>query len=114
MVDTPTSWTFLSNHAHVLLCIAQEPEARLRDVAQRVGITERAVQKIVGELEDAGALTRLRDGRRNLYMIHPECPLRHPVEHHQTVSRLLALVLTPAQLRNVQRRNRALELATGS
>jgi predicted transcriptional regulator len=113
-VDTPSGWTFLSNHTHVLLCIAQQPDARLRDVALRVGITERAVQKIVGELEDAGALTRLREGRRNLYVIHPECPLRHAIEQHQTISKLLALVLSPAQLRNLQRRNRALELATGS
>ncbi len=113
-METPSSWTFLSNHTHVLLCIAQEPDARLRDVALRVGITERAVQKIVGELEDAGALTRLREGRRNLYMIHPECPLRHSIEQHQTIGKLLALVLSPTQLRNLQRRNRALELATGS
>jgi predicted transcriptional regulator of viral defense system len=113
-VETSSSWTFLSNHTHVLLCIAQEPDARLRDVALRVGITERAVQKIVGELEDAGALTRLREGRRNLYLIHPECPLRHPIEQHQTIGKLLALVLSPTQMRNLQRRNRALELATGS
>lgn len=109
-MDAPNTWTFLSNHAHVLLCIAQEPEVRLRDVAVRVGITERAVQKIVGELEDGGALTRLRDGRRNQYVIHSDCPLRHPVEGHQTVGKLLALVLTPAQLRGLHRRNRALEL----
>lgn len=113
-METSSSWTFLSNHTHVLLCIAQEPDARLRDVALRVGITERAVQKIVGELEDAGALTRLREGRRNLYLIHPECPLRHPIEQHQTIGKLLALVLSPTQMRNLQRRNRALELATGS
>jgi predicted transcriptional regulator len=97
------SWTFLSNHAHVLLCIAADPETRLRDVAERVGITERAVQKIVSELEHAGALTRVRDGRRNSYVIHAECPLRHPIEQHQTVGKLLGIVLSPAQLRAVRK-----------
>ncbi|MFV8754846.1 helix-turn-helix transcriptional regulator [Nannocystaceae bacterium ST9] len=104
-----STWTFLSNHAHVLLCIAIEPEVRLRDVAERVGITERAVQKIVGELEAAGALTRLRDGRRNRYVVHLECPLRHPIEAHQSVGKLLGLLMTPAQLRALARRRRELE-----
>ena len=62
MVNGP-DWTFLSNHGHVLLCIAQEPEIRLRDVAERVGITERAVQRIVADLEEAGYLSRAREGR---------------------------------------------------
>ncbi len=101
-----SSWTFLSNHAHVLLCIACDPESRLRDVAERVGITERAVQKIVSELEDGGALTRIRDGRRNSYVIHADCPLRHPIEQHQTVGKLLAIVLTSAQVRAVRNRSR--------
>lgn len=100
------TWTFLSNHAHVLLCIGSDPESRLRDVAERVGITERAVQKIVSELEEAGALTRIRDGRRNSYVIHVDCPLRHPTEQHQTVGKLLSMVLTPAQIRAVRARSR--------
>ena len=100
------SWTFLSNHAHVLLCIASDPAVRLRDVAERVGITERAVQKIVSELEDGGALTRIREGRRNSYVIHADCPLRHPIEDHQTVGKLLGVVLTPAQIRAVRNRSR--------
>lgn len=100
-----SSWTFLSNHAHVLLCIANDPDIRLRDVAERVGITERAVQKIVSELEEGGALTRIRDGRRNSYVIHAECPLRHPIEQHQTVGKLLGVVLTPAQIRAVRNRD---------
>ena len=62
-------WTFFSNYAHVLICIAQEPTVRLRDVAEKVGITERAVQKIVTELEGAGAIERHREGRRNHYSI---------------------------------------------
>lgn len=86
-------WTFLSNHAHVLICLAEDAEMRLRDVAARVGITERAVQKIVADLEAAGVLTRHRDGRRNRYRIHPRRALRHPVEAHRTVGDLLQMVV---------------------
>jgi predicted transcriptional regulator len=85
-------WTFLSNHAHVLLCIAEDPEVRLRDVAVRVGITERAVQKIVSDLEHAGVITRTRDGRRNHYSIDDTRPLRHPIEQHRTVRALIDLL----------------------
>jgi DNA-binding MarR family transcriptional regulator len=86
-------WTFLTNHAHVLLCIAREPEVRMRDVAQQVGITERAVQRIVSDLEHAGYLHRSREGRRNRYEVQTELPLRHPIERHERVSSLLSLVL---------------------
>jgi predicted transcriptional regulator len=94
---TEPSWTFLTNHSHVLLCIAQSPELRLRDVADRVGITERAVQRIVSELEDAGYITRSRLGRRNMYEVHEQKPLRHPIEAHRDVSALLDLVRQPAE-----------------
>lgn len=96
VVRSPTSspaWTFLSNHAHVLLCIAHEPEARLREVAHRVGITERAVQRIVADLEEAGYLSRSREGRRNRYKVHPNLPLRHSLESHREVGVLLNLIL---------------------
>lgn len=89
-------WTFLTNHAHVLICIAGEPDMRLRDVAARVGITERAVQRIVADLQAAGVLTRLRDGRRNRYQINGDLPLRHPLEAHRTVNDLLTLVCDPS------------------
>lgn len=85
------SWTFLTNHAHVLICLAQEPEARMRDVAVQVGITERAVQRIVADLEEAGVITRVRDGRRNHYEVHREKHLRHSVEAHRTVGDLLSM-----------------------
>ena len=88
----PAGWTFLSNHAHVLLLLAEDPELRLRDLADRVGITERAVQKIISELESAAVLTRTRDGRRNRYTIHADRPLRHPVEAHRTVGDLIRMV----------------------
>ncbi|HEX8324995.1 MAG TPA: winged helix-turn-helix domain-containing protein [Tepidisphaeraceae bacterium] len=85
-------WTFLSNHSHVLLCLAADPAVRLRDVATRVGITERAVQNIVADLEAGGVVTRTREGRRNHYTIDPDRPLRHPVESHCTVRALLAML----------------------
>jgi len=88
-------WTFLTNHAHVLLCLTRDPEARLRDVAQLVGITERAAQRIVADLEAGGYLTRSRDGRRNRYEIHPAVPLRHPLERDHTVGEILSVLREP-------------------
>jgi hypothetical protein len=85
-------WTFLTNHAHVLLCLARSPELRLRDVAVEVGVTERAVQRIVADLEEGGYLTRRRSGRQNAYEINPEGPMRHPVEAHATVRTLIEMV----------------------
>lgn len=95
-------WTFLSNHAHVLVCLALDPDARLRDVALSVGITERAVQKIVTDLEEAGVLVRERAGRRNSYRLNLEVPLRHALESHKTVGTLLTLVLDRAGLKRVR------------
>lgn len=94
-------WTFLSNHGHVLICLARDPEARLRDVALAVGITERAVQKIVSDLEEAGVVERLRDGRRNRYRLHPDKPLRHPIEAHRSVGALLATILSPSAVKRL-------------
>lgn len=87
------AWTFLTNHAHVLLCVAQQPGMRMREVAQTVGVTERCVQRILTELEEAGYVTRAHQGRRNFYEVHTDLPLRHPAEQHQQVSALLSLVL---------------------
>src|SRR4051794_33741717 len=89
------AWTFLTNHAHVLLLIAEDPAIRLRDVAEKVGITERAVQRIVADLEAGAYLERRRSGRRNQYQVNRDLPLRHPVEAHRTVGGLLALILDP-------------------
>ena len=88
-------WTFLTNHSHVLICIVDTPEARMRDIADRVGITERAVQRILGDLEEAGYIQRVRIGRRNRYTVRKNLPLRHPLEEHRRVSALLGLVLDP-------------------
>ena len=91
-VSPTPPWTFLSNQSHVLICLYRDPLARLRDIAVLVGITERAVQRIVADLEEAGVITRRRTGRRNQYEIHPECHLRHAIEAHCTVGDLLRLV----------------------
>ena len=88
-----SGWTFFTNHAHVLVCLAGDPEMRLRDVGVEVGITERAVQKIISELEAGGVLERERQGRRNVYRILGKLPLRHPLESHCTVEGLLRFVL---------------------
>ncbi len=86
-------WTFLTNHAHVLVCIARDHRTRLRDIAQCAGITERAAQGIVSDLVEAGYLTRYRVGTRNLYEVHPDLPLRHPIEDGVVVGELLAPIL---------------------
>lgn len=93
MSEHRPGWTFLSNHAHVLLMIAKEPEIRLRDVAVQVGITERAVQRIVADLEAGNYIERERIGRRNRYKVHRELPLRHPIEAHRRISSLISLVV---------------------
>jgi DNA-binding MarR family transcriptional regulator len=84
------SWTFLSNHAHVLLCVAADPDRTLHDIAERVGITERGVQLILADLIAEGYLERERVGRRNHYKVHPEGRLRHPLEAHRRVADLVA------------------------
>jgi predicted transcriptional regulator len=87
-----SAWTFLTNHAHVLLSLAANPDATLREVAEQVGITERAAHRIVSELESEGALKRSRDGRRNHYEIRRDFPLRHPLERHRSVGHLVEMV----------------------
>lgn len=89
---TPTAWTFLTNHAHVLVCIHRDERARVREIAAAVGVTERAVLRILGELEAAGYVRVTREGRRNRYAVRGGAPLRHPLEAHRTVDDLLALV----------------------
>lgn len=91
--DLPASaWTFLTNHSHVLLCLAEDDMLRVRDIADKVGITERAVLKILSELESGGVLERKRDGRRNRYRILHRVPLRHAIEKHRTVGDLVTAV----------------------
>jgi Mn-dependent DtxR family transcriptional regulator len=89
------SWTFLTNHAHVLVCIAEEPDVRGRDIAAKVGITEHSVQAMVADLVAEGYVTRTREGRRNRYEVHRGAPLRHPLERDRTVGELLASLGRP-------------------
>ena len=96
---SPTGWTFLTSHARVLLCIAQDSGMRLREIGERVGVTERAAHRIVGELADAGYLTRERCGRRNRYTINSNLSLPDPVARRQRVGDLLALLTEPAPSR---------------
>ena len=86
-------WMFLSNHAHVMVALAADPDIRLRDVATLVGITERAVQQVVVDLEDAEVVVRTKVGRRNHYTINRAARLRHPLEADVGVGALLDLVL---------------------
>lgn len=102
-----STWTFLSNHAHVLICVTQDPEARLRDIAERVGITERACISIVSDLEMSGYLERERIGRRNSYKVFLDRPLRHPVEAPHTVGELVAAVAAPSASADAGRHIRA-------
>lgn len=102
--STKPGWTFLTNHTHVLVCLAEEPDVRGRDIATRVGITERAAQAIVADLVADGYVTRAREGRRNRYEVHPDAPLRHPLESDHTVGELL---VTLGRLRPTRRPGRA-------
>ena len=86
-------WTFLTNHGHVLVCLAATPDARLRDVAERVGITERAVQQIVRELEQSGYVVKQRVGRRNNYTVVRTGRFRHPLESGTAVGDFIDLIL---------------------
>lgn len=87
------TWTFLSNHALALLCVVRTPGMRLRDIAQEVGITERAAHRIMSDLVEGGYLTRHRVGRRNFYEVHPHVPLRHELVSDRTLGELLSGLL---------------------
>lgn len=93
--DTPPArarpWTFLSNHGHVLVQVSRDPEARLRDIAAGVGITERAAQSILVDLEQGGYVSKTRVGRRNSYRVHDDLPFRHPAESAHAVGELLRI-----------------------
>jgi DNA-binding MarR family transcriptional regulator len=90
--ETHSAWSFLSNHGHVLMCIARDSNVRVREIARDVGITERAVHRILGELEEAGVIVRTRNGRRTHYEINERLPLRHPIEAEHSVGELVRLI----------------------
>jgi DNA-binding IclR family transcriptional regulator len=87
-----SDWTFLTNHAHVLLLLSRDPDLRMRDLAEAVGITERAVHRIVHELTESGYLEVEKMGRRNHYRVRATRPMRHPVERGACVADLLHLI----------------------
>lgn len=84
-------WTFLTNHAQVLLCVARNERLTAKEIAAFVGITERAVQRLLDDLEESGYLSRFRDGRNNRYELHTERPLRHPAQQGYEINELLEL-----------------------
>ncbi|QDT07374.1 MarR family protein [Rubripirellula lacrimiformis] len=88
----PARWTFLTNHAHVLIVLNAQPDLVLREVAVQVGITERAVQRIVQDLEEEGFIRREKVGRKNHYEVLTDQPLRHPIEAHRNIGDLLKLI----------------------
>jgi DNA-binding IclR family transcriptional regulator len=90
--DSEKSWHFLTSHSQVLLCLHSNPDVRLRDVAQTVGITERAAQRIVTDLVEAGYVTRTRVGRRNRYELDPNVAMRHPSQYDHQIGELLDLL----------------------
>ena len=99
-MDSRPRWSFLTNHAQVLLCIAHDPGIRLREIGETVGITERAAHRIVSELSAAGYISRKRNGRRNQYKIRTDLPLPEPLAREQKIGDLLALLHSgrPAEL----------------
>ena len=89
------AWAFLTNHAQVLICIARDPGVRLREIGERIGITERAAHRIVTELADGGYISRERNGRRNRYTVNTHFPLPDPIVREQNVGELLAILTRP-------------------
>jgi hypothetical protein len=90
--ETATDWAFLTNHARVLVCIAHDPGIRMRDIGERLGITERAAHRIIGALSTAGYITRQRNGRRNVYTINAHLPLPDEIAREQSIGELLAIL----------------------
>ncbi|HEY7694029.1 MAG TPA: winged helix-turn-helix transcriptional regulator [Gaiellaceae bacterium] len=89
------AWRFLSNHTQVLLCISRDPDVRLRDIAETVGITERAAQRIVADLIEDGYVESEKIGRRNRYVVNPDIEMRHPAQHGHEIGELLELLKRP-------------------
>ena len=90
MAETVRGWTFLTNHAHVLLCLAHGESLTARELGVRIGITERAIQVIPADLTEGDYLKKTKEGRRNLYAVNPKGRLRHPLEAHHTVGELIS------------------------
>jgi len=109
-VKPRSAWTFLSNHSHVLIALAGQADLRVRDLAEKVGITERAVAQILSDLQAARVLSKRRVGRRNVYLVNANAPLRHSVESHRTVADLLRLAERPSSSADASVEKRAKHL----
>lgn len=96
-------WTFLTNHGQVLLCITRQPRSTAREIAATVGITERAAQRIIADLEVAGYVTRHREGRRNRYEIHPDVPMRHPAQKGHVIGEIISVLVPEIRSRPAER-----------
>ncbi|NUO36463.1 MAG: MarR family transcriptional regulator [Dermatophilaceae bacterium] len=94
-------WTLLSNHGHVLVCLADDPDMRLKDMAASIGITERAVQQIIADLEDAQMITRHKEGRRNRYVVSRDVQFRHPLVAGLRVGEFVDLARSRPRLRQL-------------
>ena len=94
MREPHREWTFLTNHGHVLVCVAMDPDARVRDVADRVGITSRAAQAILNDLQAGGYIRAERVGRRNRYTVVSRRHLRHPLEEHVAITDFLSAIVS--------------------
>jgi predicted transcriptional regulator len=103
MTQENPNWTFLSNYAHVLVCVAENPEIRLREIATLVNITERSTQRIINHLKEAGILYSIKNGRRNHYLIDLDQQLRHPIEEHCDVATLLAAIIGKSKISKVRK-----------
>lgn len=91
-IASNSQWTFFTNHTHVMVCLSRNPAQSLRQVADEIGITERAVQKIVADLVEAGVLIKSKIGRNNHYALHTDVPLRHPLERSHTLAEILSVL----------------------
>lgn len=111
-ISAMSNWTLFSNHGHVLICLSRDPQARLRDVAADVGITERAVQKIVRDLQDVGMISVTKNGRRNSYRIHQKSSLRHDIEAGCTLKDLFKVVNKTTVEKQVSKENQSIEKGT--
>jgi len=89
LLQNQLGWTYLTNHTHVLVCLARKPDCTVRELALQVGVTERSIQRILSDLEEDGAVRRIRDGRRNRYDIDLGNKLRHPLEAEKSIGQLL-------------------------
>ena len=104
VIQDKSQWTFFSNHTHVLVCIAEDPEIRTRDIAGRVGITERSAARIIQQLRSENILVAAKKGRRNQYFIDLDCQLRHQLEAHCTVGDILSVVIDESTIKALRER----------